>query len=164
MIFKYNLNKIWEMQKALDSTILENNNLNYSNTFKNRSLAFIIELAEFSNETREFKYWSKRPASGKDILLEEYIDGIHFIVSQAIYFECKKKYELEKSSLSIVELTIETFRLSSLVVKEPSKKLVESIINLYLQIGIYYGFSNEDIMTHYIKKNKINYQRIQDNY
>ena len=164
MTFKYNLNKIWEMQKALDNAILENNKLNYSNTFINRSLAFIIELAEFSNETREFKYWSKRPASEKDILLEEYIDGIHFIVSQGIYFECKKEYELTKSTLSIVELTIETFRLSSMIVKEPTKELVENIINLYLQIGIYYGFSNDDIMTHYIKKNKINYQRIKDNY
>ena len=164
MLHKYNLNEIWEMQKALDNTILESKKLTYKNTFKNRSLAFIIELAEFSNETREFKYWSNRKPSPKDVLLEEYIDGIHFIVSQGIYFECKKEYSLEKSPLTIVELTIEVFRLSSMIVKSPSKELVEKIISAYLQIAVYYGFSNDDIMTHYIKKNKINYQRIKDNY
>ncbi|WP_342256867.1 dUTPase [Spiroplasma endosymbiont of Poecilobothrus nobilitatus] len=59
------------------STKLKNDN----ETFEKRILAFLFELSEFINEQRDFKYWSVKPASAKDILLEEYIHVIHFLIS-----------------------------------------------------------------------------------
>jgi dimeric dUTPase (all-alpha-NTP-PPase superfamily) len=44
------------MQKKLDSAILTSRDRTYEDTFNERSLAFIVELAEFANEARDFKY------------------------------------------------------------------------------------------------------------
>jgi dimeric dUTPase (all-alpha-NTP-PPase superfamily) len=97
-------------------------------------------------------------------LIEEYIDGIHFIVAQGIYFKCKEKYEVTASELSPVKLTMKVFELSSKILTNPTKEFIESIIYTYLQLAIHYKFSEEDLLEHYIKKNEINYQRIRDNY
>lgn len=164
MKHKYNLSKIWEMQKELDATILKSRNRNYEDTFKERSLAFVVELAEFANEARDFKYWSNKKASPRDVLIEEYIDGIHFIVAQGIYLKCKKEYEVDTPDLKAVELTMKVFNLSSQILDNPTKQAIEDIIYVYLQLGVHYKFSEKDLLEHYIKKNKINYQRIVDNY
>ena len=160
----YDLTKIWKMQKELDKAILSSRNTTYEKTFSSRSLAYLVELAEFANEVRDFKYWSNKKASARDILIEEYIDGIHFIVAQGIYFSCKEIYEVEKSNLDGVELTIEVFKLASQITKNSSKEFVEKVLTTYLQLAIHYNFSPEDLNTHYVKKNEINYQRIKDNY
>ena len=49
-------------------------------------LALLVEIGELANETRSFKFWSVKPASEKKIILEEFVDGIHFILSLGI--EC----------------------------------------------------------------------------
>lgn len=160
----YDLSKIWHMQKKLDNAILLSRNTNYEQTFSSRSLAFLVELAEFANEVRDFKYWSNKKASARDVLIEEYIDGIHFIVSQGIYFSCKKVYKVKKSSFNAVKLTIKVFKLASQITKSSSKEFVEKVIYAYLQLAIHHNFSEDDLNTHYVKKNEINYQRIKDNY
>ncbi|WFG97324.1 dUTP diphosphatase [Spiroplasma citri] len=42
--------------------------MNDDETFEKIILAFLVELAEFINEQRDFKYWSVKPASTKDVL------------------------------------------------------------------------------------------------
>ena len=70
----------------------------------------------------------------------------------------------EKFKLDGVELTIEVFKLASQITKNSSKEFVEKVLTTYLQLAIHYNFSPEDLNTHYVKKNEINYQRIKDNY
>ena len=164
MNFKYDLREIWEMQEKLDFAILTSRNTNYDKTFKERTLAFLVEVAEFANESRYFKYWSNKPASDRSILLEEYVDGIHFIIAQGIYFNTNKIYQVQPSTVGIVELTINVMKDAAKLLEKPNKEQVEKILNTYLQIAIHHKFSEKDILEHYIKKNKINYQRIKDNY
>ncbi len=46
-----------------------------------RDLALTIELAELANETRCFKYWSSKGPSEREVILEEFVDSIHFLLS-----------------------------------------------------------------------------------
>jgi dimeric dUTPase (all-alpha-NTP-PPase superfamily) len=47
--------------------------------------ALLVELGEFANETRCFKFWSLKPASPKEVvILDEYADGMHFFLSLGI--------------------------------------------------------------------------------
>jgi dimeric dUTPase (all-alpha-NTP-PPase superfamily) len=51
-----NLIDIIIQQDELDREILLKNNTNYSETFNERKLATLVEVAELANEVRCFKY------------------------------------------------------------------------------------------------------------
>ncbi|MED4820182.1 dUTP diphosphatase [Bacillus atrophaeus] len=53
-----NLEKMFEMQKALDDRIIEEKGLEGQNLLPNLILALQVELAECANEWRGFKFWS----------------------------------------------------------------------------------------------------------
>ncbi|WP_459198533.1 dUTP diphosphatase [Bacillus subtilis] len=53
-----NLQKMFEMQKALDERIIKEKGLEGQDLLPNLILALQVELAECANEWRGFKYWS----------------------------------------------------------------------------------------------------------
>jgi dimeric dUTPase (all-alpha-NTP-PPase superfamily) len=53
---KNNLQDIFVMQKQLDEEIFTRYSKTYGDTFAQRKLALIVELAELANEVRSFKY------------------------------------------------------------------------------------------------------------
>ena len=80
------LEKLFNMQQALDQHIEEKHELQHEDLFNRKVLALLVELGELANETRCFKFWSIKPSSEKSVVLEEFVDGIHFILSLGI--EC----------------------------------------------------------------------------
>ncbi|MGQ8924303.1 dUTP diphosphatase, partial [Bacillus halotolerans] len=91
-----NLQKMFEMQKALDERIIKEKGLEGQDLLPNLILALQVELAECANEWRGFKHWSndrepriclidKKGQTAKEYyknpLLEEYVDCLHFILS-----------------------------------------------------------------------------------
>ena len=80
------LEKLFKMQKALDQHIEEKHELQQEDLFNRKVLALLVEVGELANETRCFKFWSVKPSSEKSVVLEEFVDGIHFILSLGI--EC----------------------------------------------------------------------------
>ncbi|HAQ08050.1 MAG TPA: dUTPase, partial [Bacillus bacterium] len=81
-----NIEKLFRMQKELDRHIELQHGLVEEDLFDRKILALLVELGELANETRCFKFWSLKPSSEKQVILEEFVDGIHFILSLGI--EC----------------------------------------------------------------------------
>jgi dimeric dUTPase (all-alpha-NTP-PPase superfamily) len=77
-----NIAKLFMLQSELDSHI-ENEHPRQEGTSRHHEkvLALLVELGELANETRCFKFWSHKPASEKAVVLEEFSDGIHFLLS-----------------------------------------------------------------------------------
>lgn len=129
-------------------------------------LALLVELGEFANEQRCFKYWSSKPASEKAVLLEEYIDGLHFIISIA------NNLNLKLVDLKIIEQTypnlnlafIDLFAVTLKLLQEKSFAVINQWFNIYYTIAKQCGFSGEDIFYGYLDKNKINHLRQEQNY
>lgn len=112
-----NLQKLIDMQRDLDNNIREKKGLQDADLVANTYVALQVELAEFANEARWFKHWSKdqeprkfKEKSVKQLkdgledfdnyegayetviiesnpLLEEYVDSLHFFLSIAIQKE-----------------------------------------------------------------------------
>src|SRR5690625_3503887 len=76
-----NWDTLFEMQQKLDTYIKDNHNLENENLFDKKILALLVELGEIANETRCFKFWSTKEPNSIDIILEEYVDNIHFLLS-----------------------------------------------------------------------------------
>src|SRR3954454_6608730 len=94
--------KLFQMQKGLDNHIEEKHRLEDEDLFSRKILALFVELGELANETRCFKFWSVKPASARSVILEEFVDGIHFILSLGI--ECgfdQKRFDLKLSGAAL---------------------------------------------------------------
>src|SRR3954453_14525850 len=78
-----NVEKLFKMQDALDRHIEEKHGLENTNLIEKKILALLVEVGELANETRCFKFWSLKGPSEREIILAEYVDGIHFILSLA---------------------------------------------------------------------------------
>ncbi|MDR0545397.1 MAG: dUTP diphosphatase [Mycoplasmataceae bacterium] len=162
-----NLNDIFETQKILDATIHKKHQVSYKKVFAELKLALLVELGELANEVRSFKFWSIKLASEKKIILEEYVDGIHFITSICIYLKVGSSLQIKlprAATYTKKQITNTINKLFSLACNLTTKQKVKKYYEQYLSLAFMLGFNFEDIKHAYFRKNQINFQRQKESY
>ena len=162
-----NVTKLFEMQKGLDQHIEEQHQLTDTDLFDRKVLALLVELGELANETRCFKFWSLKGPSASQVILEEFVDGIHFILSLGLECGYEDKFELSPYTGEKVDLTTQFITIYKVVGEfqtSPSLEAFQALFQAYLHLAALLGFSNSDIEQAYIEKNEVNYQRQQQGY
>ncbi len=160
------INKLFQMQKELDEYIEKENGLESVPLFDRKILALLVEVGELANETRCFKFWSKKGPSEKKVIVEEFVDGLHFILSLGIE---KGLEELEWSGYDyshqdITKQFLDLYESISHFEKEQSIPNYEHVLTHYFYLGKLLDFSKEEITQAYIEKNKINFERQKNGY
>lgn len=169
MLSTQSIYKLSLQQEKLDANILAKHNLESTpEIFEKRIIAFFVELGEFANEERSFKYWSQKPAAPKDRQLDEYVDGLHFLLSlgNSLNYDFKN-HEFGNENLSDIQLKTVYFEiLSNLTSFAKSKKIqqFQNLFNDYLTIAQVCNYSETEILQAYDQKNAINFQRQINNY
>lgn len=172
-MLEINLSVFFKRQRKLDYFIHKKHKVNYQNTFFERLLALIVEISEFSNETRCFKYWSLNKKISKERTLEEYIDGLHFLFSIGLMINYTKKkiilpsFRRLKTKPLLPEIVKNILAIYTQVIKLQTKCDIfhyEKVLKKYLSLIYLFNFSMKEIIEVYIKKNKINYERQMNNY
>lgn len=161
------LEKLFRMQQALDQHIEEKHALQNEDLFNRKVLALLVELGELANETRCFKFWSIKPSSEKSVVLEEFVDGIHFILSLGI--ECGFQnldytLEIEPSTVNTTEQFLLIYEKVNVFKESKNDIDFKTLFESYLQLGTLLGITYEEMEKAYFKKNEVNYQRQQNNY
>ncbi len=160
-----NFNKMFQMQTELDNRIRLEHQLGNENLIDEKILAFQVELGELANETRCFKYWSLKPPSEKQVILEEYVDGVHFLLSIGLDLHSvdmvDPKLEAEGSLTKQFALL---FALSSQLGKSKDVNDFTVLFQQYLLLGKLLHFSATEIEQAYIRKNEVNHQRQNEGY
>ncbi|UQD52967.1 dUTPase [Bacillus methanolicus] len=160
-----NFQKLFEMQKALDRHIESKHQLD-ENLFDRKVLALLVELGELANETRCFKFWSLKPASPDKVVLEEFVDGIHFILSLGI--ECGFEHAIElpksKTTASLNEQFLRVYQLIINFKQLRTFHYYQLMFQGYLELANLLGFTSEQIEQAYIEKNEVNYERQRQGY
>lgn len=151
--------ELFELQRKLDAYIEENQQVT-GDVFQEKALALLVELAELANETRCFKYWSTKGASDREVLLEEFVDSIHFMLSLGNM----KGYQLtewpvEKVEANLTSLFIEATAIISRFIAEPTEQNYFAIWQVYAKVAYNLNFSVIDIKDAYLLKNEKNYAR-----
>lgn len=159
--------KLFAMQRELDERIMREHGLS-GEYFSERLLALQVEVAELANETRCFKYWSVKPPSERSQILEEYVDGIHFILSLGLLLEFEsfsfgETLSVEKE-IGLVEQFLTIYQCISQLQVDRSKQSFETLAREYVLLGLMLGFSDRDIEMAYIEKNEINHARQEQGY
>jgi dimeric dUTPase (all-alpha-NTP-PPase superfamily) len=178
-----NLEKLFETQKVLRDRI----GYNEPDRFNKLILALLVELGECANEHRGFKFWSQNQqprtkqarAPYMDIddaefynpLLEEYVDGLHFILELGIELRAEEyKINSLKTYKDVVEqfqdiyIQIGFFTHEYRTGRECIKQTYKTIFGLYLGLGEMFGFTWEEVEQAYFTKNKINHIRQESGY
>lgn len=162
---KVNLEELYSLQKDLDIEIAKNHNINYEVTHSKRLLALIVEIGELANETRCFKFWSNKGPSPKEKIMDEYADGMHFLLSLGIPLGAKKyEYELIKSN---EELTIQIHKVYKACINLLDNYNIpayEKAFQIYLNLALSLDMTPEDIVASYKNKLEVNHVRQQTNY
>lgn len=157
--------ELFRIQKELDEKILEQHNLKGADLIPAKILALQVELGELANETRCFKYWSKKDPSPKRVILEEYVDCLHFILSIGLEIGftnlelsgCESEGEIVKKFHEVISRT-------SSLCNELSKENYIALFKSFLQLGKDLGYNWEEIEEAYLEKNRVNHQRQAEGY
>ncbi|MTK11181.1 MAG: hypothetical protein F8N39_03545 [Clostridiaceae bacterium] len=155
-----NFSKLFKLQENLDNRILQQRGLDNKSLTSKKILALQVEIAELANETRCFKFWSDKGPSNKSIILEEYVDCLHFILTLGlekqfndIEIETKElQYDITSQFLNLY-VDINDFIVSS------SRDHYLTLFEDFLSLGKSLGFSINEIEEAYIEKNSINHKR-----
>ncbi|SEQ83713.1 dUTP diphosphatase [Piscibacillus halophilus] len=160
-----NWDELYQMQKNLDDDILMRTALTREEVLDEKILALLVEIGELANETRCFKYWSQKGPSESSVILEEFVDGIHFLLSIGIDYgyryqisECIDHDEDLTTSFHKVYEKINRFK------QNPTNMHYQKLMDTYLGLGSKLNFTQEDIFHAYLDKNKVNHQRQQSGY
>ena len=160
------LQPLFDMQKSLDTYIQAEKNISHD-VFLEKGLALLVELAELANETRCFKFWSSKGPSEKEVILEEYVDSIHFLLSLGIEMnlddlESWPVDHREESSLTLLFLHTQSSINQFLI--EPTKENYKDIWSWYGAVASNLGFTHGQISKAYLDKNEKNYERQRSGY
>ena len=159
------LTNLYQKQAELDKRIADNHHVSYETTRERRILALLVEIGEFANATRCFKYWSNKPSEAQDIVLDEYVDGLHFFLSLGIDIKTSKKtYNHTKHADNLTKQILETYRLATLFYKNQDEKSYIKAFQAFINITVLLKVRWSTIEKAYYKKLGENYHRQDTNY
>ena len=168
------LKELIEKQRLLDEMIVKEHNLQNKNLFSNKIVAFIVELSELANEIRFFKHWSLKGSSTKEVILEEFSDCMHFLLSIGNELNNNEIYEMDYYFKSCDDYTVTFIDIVSFVTNLDIIKVTNSAeytshlycetMRMLLGFADKLGFTSVDILKGYDEKHKINYIRQKEKY
>lgn len=159
--------ELFETQRKLDQRIEDQHQLQNEPLFNKKVLAFLVELGELANETRCFKFWSVKPPADKAVILEEYVDGLHFILSLGLELGFTDFSVDDADSVDhhrVVDQFQIVFDTMTAFHHHQTKDHYEDLFREFLILGYTLHFSLDEIIHAYYEKNKINHHRQNTNY
>ena len=159
--------EIMGMQEELDKSIMKKHNIEGQDLSLEKHLALKTELFEFANEIESFKYWKKN--KGKNSILEEACDVLHFVLSIAIdndekleFLELPFGYDKEEYDMNELIGLLDAISLDCFINKDYSD--LSGFVMLLCIALDKCEFNADDLYKAYIRKNKVNHDRQCNNY
>ena len=159
------LTDLFKKQAELDETIAKNHNVTYASTRSRRIMALIVEIGELANATRCFKYWSNKGSEDKEIVLDEYADGLHFFLSLGVDIKTSKtSYNRTKHLEDLTAQFHEIYHRIDIFNKKQDEASYIKAFQSFLNLLPLLGYRWKDLQKAYYKKLGVNYVRQETNY
>ena len=149
-----NIKKMLKTQKELDAALFEKGGLK-EYPIEQIKTAYRVELGEALQEWKSFKYWKKNKGI-IDInkLLEEIADCLHFALSL--------EDEIRNYNYEAVFKHYDEYDLYEII--DNCFTIYGTVLGDTIALGLKLGFTPDQLEEAYYKKNKINWDRIANNY
>jgi dimeric dUTPase (all-alpha-NTP-PPase superfamily) len=160
-----NFSNLFKLQEDLDKRIRKQHGLVDESLLSKKVLALYVELAELANETRCFKFWSEKKPSNKDVILEEYVDCLHFILTLGLENNfIDIEVEGTNSNLDITSQFLNLYVDINDFIICYSRDHYITLFEDFLGLGNSLGFTANEMEEAYYKKNHINHVRQDEGY
>ena len=155
--------RIYEKNKALDVIYLERYG-SIPRYVDKCAIELLVELGEFVNETKVFKFWSiKKP--NMDNVLEEYADVITMILVFFNFYDMEIEDTYSHiSDDDILNVINYIYKQASLVYHNCSEKLIKDIFGNMLYLAKLLELDEADIIKAIDHKHKILEERLESDY
>lgn len=159
------LKEMYKKQYELDMEIASNHHISYEETKEKRILALLVELGELANATRCFKFWSFKPSESKERVLDEYADGLHFLLSIGIAYGYQvDSIEVEEDKNDLTDAILKSYHYINEFYNDRSLTKYLLAFKNYLKILVNLGYSWSEADDAYFKKLEENHHRQDTNY
>ncbi len=163
------LKKLFKIQSKLDVRIIKEHGLENEDLLPKKILAIEVELDELANATRCFKYWSYKESEPREVILEEYVDCLHFALSIGLdisaNYMINEKIQVERvTKQNLIEEFLELHHLINNFKEFNNFRNYLNLLERLLSLGYILGFTDKEITEAYYNKNTINHQRQDQGY
>ena len=159
-----NLKEIYILQEKLDQAIIKKHNIIVEEISDLKILALMVELGEFANELKTFKYWKINKTTNPKKIAEEYVDGIHFFVGIALENNFSHILNFDVESKDINQQLLLIYKSISEYQHDKTQEKFHKAFSLYLGVIKILNFNYEQMFEDYKKKSKINFERLENGY
>ncbi len=138
--------RIYENNKRLDDIFNEKYLSIESEMFKKNAIEFLVELGEFVNESKCFKYWSIKTPK-KEEMLEEFADCITMLLFffNDLNISLKEEYNHIESK-NVLDVINYLYYKGSKIISDYNKELLEDIYGNLLYLGKLFDFKDDEII------------------
>lgn len=168
LLNKEQIKDIWSMQRNLDIKIRESKNIPLDQDLTlEKYIALKTELFEFVNEVESFKYWKEN--KGKEHILEEACDTLHFIFSLAIDNDTEIELEQLSENYNADEYDMNDLigiidaMISDCYIEKDWNSL-NGVLTLLCVALDKCNYDANDLYNAYLSKNKVNHKRQSEKY
>ncbi|MBR0294840.1 MAG: dUTP diphosphatase [Bacilli bacterium] len=162
---KIEFQPLFTKQRELDEEIQRRHNVTYEETLERRFLSLYVEIGELANATRCFKYWSNKPSEPRDMVMDEYADGLHFLLSIGIALGIKTtSFNQKETTEDLSNLFIEMYHDIDLLHEKKNEDTYQKTFETFLLIASKLMMDKDDIYSSYLLKLGENYHRQETNY
>lgn len=168
-----NLSSMFEAQQRLDDRIVSEKNLDVDAILPYRIFSMAKELTELAQELQgEWKFWKSNVTHDRFKILEEYVDGLHFLLGLGNFLGYHKQtieliqgattfYHLPDPNRNVFYQLVQVDMELADMYEQP-KRNYPNLFFTYYTLGRVLDFTDEEIEAAYFAKNKVNHER-QDN-
>lgn len=156
---------LFKKQLELDLDIQQRHNVTYPETLERRFLSLYVEIGELANATRCFKYWSNKGSEPRERVMDEYADGLHFLLSLGIALDIKTKaFEQNDCDEDLSNLFVKMYSVIDELHNKKSEDAYQKTFETFLLIASKLNMNKDDIFASYLLKLGENYHRQETNY
>ena len=153
-------NVVYENNKELDKHFLSIYGNSEDIILKNK-LELLVELGELCNESRCFKYWTKKEVN-KELVLYEYADVILMILYFFNQFDISLNEEFPiENNLDIIDEFIYLYNTMSRFKDEYNKDVIKDIFVNTLRLGKLLNLNDKEVIDSCLNKININIERFE---
>lgn len=158
-----NWNEIYIKNKRLDDIFFEKFK-NDEKMFEKNCIELLVEIGEFANESRCFKYWSNKSMK-KEETLEELADCIMICLYFYNYLNIDKvKIKTYDFPSDILVCLNDIFKLSTLLIDNINQEIVIKIFSYLIHIGNLVNLEEKEIYEACLKKIEKQEKRLKEGY
>ena len=157
------LEEVYIKNKELDKIFISKYEHIDKDMFKKNKIELLVEIAEFANETKCFKYWTNKKPN-KELVLFEYADCIIMTLCLFNYLNL----ELEDIEFNKIDDACDNFaylyKLSSEFYFTDNQELLKEILFNLINLGELLNISHEEIVSSTLKKIELDTKRMLGEY